>query len=107
MSEISIYCLKRIKTYLNCCSCAFLALSVNTLLVHPIHHGDRGNRPLQLFFILFGGYKAKLLLGLVREEHAGACVCHDTDADEDARLGRDALVPSAKQLEHSIVIYFA
>lgn len=106
MSEISIHCPKRNKTYLNCCSWAFPAFLVDTLLVHPIHHGDRGNRPLELFFILFSGHKAKLLLGLVREEHAGACVCHDADADEDARLGRDALVPSVKQLARDAITHF-
>lgn len=60
----------------------------------PVDHGDLRYGFLEVFFVLVGGNEAHFLLDPVGQEHAGACVCHDAEADEDARLGRNALVPS-------------
>jgi hypothetical protein len=51
---------------------------------------------LQVLFVLLRGHKSKFLFSLVREEQTRASVGHDANANKYARLGRGALVPSAK-----------
>ena len=64
------------------------------LLARSFDHCDLRYRFLQVLLVFFCRYKAELLFYLVRNEHAGACVGHDAEADKDARPRRDALVPT-------------